>query len=143
MFPPSVSESWGRMSTVEVTAVGKRRGLATREGMETIAQRVMRLRKERGISQGEVAERLGLSQANVSDYERGVLRLHGELIIKLAEILDVSTDELLGRAPQPRTNGAPKNRRILRRLQQLDRLPERDQQAILRTLDVFLKARAQ
>ena len=111
--------------------------------METIAERLVRLRKERGISQEEMAERLGLSQPNVSGYERGALRLHGELIIKLADILDVSTDEILGRAPRPRSNGATKNRRILRRLEQLGRLPDRDQQAILRTLDVFLKARAE
>jgi transcriptional regulator with XRE-family HTH domain len=130
------------MPMLEVTIVGKRRGLATQKGMETIAERVMRLRKERGISQGGMAERLGLSQPNVSDYERGVLRLHGELIIRLAEILDVSTDEILGLKPRPRANGGVKNRRIMRRVQQLDRLPVRDQQAVLRTLDAFLSKAA-
>jgi len=109
-----------------------------------MGQRLARLRKERGITQQEMAERLGVSQPIVSDYERAALRLHGELIVKLTEILGVSADEILGVAPPPRTTAAVKNRRILRRLQQLDRLPTRDQQAVLRTLDAFLsKAGAQ
>ena len=39
---------------------------------------------------------LGVSQPIVSDYERGELRLHGELIIQLTKILEVTADEILG-----------------------------------------------
>ncbi|MBM4258227.1 MAG: helix-turn-helix transcriptional regulator [Deltaproteobacteria bacterium] len=39
-------------------------------------QRVAQLRKERGLTQQELAERLGISQPVVSDYECGALRLH-------------------------------------------------------------------
>ena len=127
----------------EIAVAGERKKVESGQ-TETIGQRIARLRRERGITQEELAEQLGLGQSNVSDYERGVLRVQGsELIVKLTKTLDVSADELLGLTPRPRANAAAKNRRILRRLQQLDRLPERDQQAILRTLDVFLKARAE
>jgi len=122
----------------------KQRGTKRSVEVETMAERLARLRKERGITQQELAERLGVSQPIVSDYERGALRLHGELIVKLTRILGVSSDELLGLTPPPKTNGAVRNRRILRCIQQLDRLPSRDQQAVLRTLDAFLaKAGAQ
>jgi transcriptional regulator with XRE-family HTH domain len=83
-------------------------------------------------------ERLGVSQPIVSDYERGELRLHGELIVTLADLLGVSTDELLGRAARSPRGTAVKNRRLLRRIQEIDRLPKRDQQALLRTIDAFL-----
>ena len=73
----------------------------------------------------------------LSDYERGTLRLHGQLIVQLAGILGVSTDEILG-LEKPRTSSAAPSRRLLRRLQQLEKLPERDQQALLRTTDAFL-----
>jgi len=69
---------------------------SAKEESEIIAQRLGRLRREKGITQAEMAELLGLSQPIVSDYERGELRLHGELSVKLAEILDCSADELLG-----------------------------------------------
>ena len=115
----------------------KPRGIATRKGMESIAERVARLRKEKGITQGEMARLLGVSQPVVSDYEHGDLRLHGELIIQLSRILGASTDEILG-LKSPKTSNAVKNRRFLRRLQQVDTLPKRDQEALLRTIDAFL-----
>jgi transcriptional regulator with XRE-family HTH domain len=104
---------------------------------ETIGERLARLRRERGITQAELAEKLGIVQPVVSDYERGELRLHGQLIVELSRILGVTADELLG-LEATKTNGAVSNRRLLRRLQELDRLPKRDQQAVLRTIDAFL-----
>src|SRR5262245_31111584 len=100
---------------------------SAKEEPETIAQRLGRLRREKGITQAEMAERLGISQPIVSDYERGELRLHGELIVKLAEILDCSTDELLGRRERKATAGSS-NRRMLRRMQQIELLPKRDRE---------------
>lgn len=110
---------------------------SAKEEPETIAQRLGRLRREKGITQAEMAELLGVSQPIVSDYERGELRLHGELIVRLAEILDCSADELLGLQERKAATGSG-NRRMLRRLQQIDQLPKRDQEALLRTIDAFL-----
>jgi transcriptional regulator with XRE-family HTH domain len=106
---------------------------------ETIGQRLARLRRERGMTQVELAERLGVAQPVVSDYERGELRLHGQLIVQLSQILGVSSEELLG-LTKPASNGTIKNRRLLRRLQEIERLPRRDQQALLRTIDRFLES---
>jgi transcriptional regulator with XRE-family HTH domain len=105
---------------------------------ETIGQRLARMRRERGLTQAEVALRIGVAQPVVSDYERGELRLHGELIVKLTHILGVSAEELLG-LEKPKSNG-PLNRRLLRRIQEIERLPRRDQQALLRTIDRFLES---
>jgi transcriptional regulator with XRE-family HTH domain len=95
------------------------------------------MRKEKGITQAEMADFLGVTQSVVSDYERGELRLHGELIAKVAKILGVSADEILGLEPAKRSTAA-NNRRLLRRIQQIDQLPKRDQEALLRTIDAFL-----
>jgi len=104
---------------------------------ESIGERLARLRRERGITQAELAERLSLAQPNISDYERGILRLNADLILRLTEILKVSADEILGlREPTRRTGTG--NRRIARRLEEIERLPRRDQEALLRTIDAFL-----
>jgi len=47
-------------------------------------------------------------------------------------------DDLLGLEPAKKSEGAVGNRRLARRLQQIEKLPRRDQQAILRTIDAFL-----
>ncbi len=59
------------------------------------------------------------------------------MIVRLAVALGVSADELLGIEPLPKRSASP-NRRILRRLEQIEKLPKRDQDAILRTIDAFL-----
>jgi transcriptional regulator with XRE-family HTH domain len=105
---------------------------------ESPGTRLARLRRDKGITQIELAERLGVTQSVVSDYERDVLRLNSELIVQLIAILGVSADELLGVA-KASTSGAPiKNRRLYRQLQNIEKLPKRDQQALLRTIDAFL-----
>ena len=107
------------------------------EKEETIGQRMARLRRERGITQVELAEILGIAQPMVSAYENGGLRLHGELIVELTKILDVTADQLLG-LKETKSGTAP-NGRLLRKLQQLELLPRRDQQALMRTIEAFLQ----
>lgn len=104
---------------------------------ETIGQRLARLRRERGITQIELAEMLGVPQPMISAYENGGLRLHGELIVELTKILDVSADQLLGL--KDTKNATVKNGRLLRKLQQLEMLPRRDKQALMRTIEAFLQ----
>jgi transcriptional regulator with XRE-family HTH domain len=129
---------------VELVAkrVIKKRGVATAEGLDTIAQRLVRLRKERGLTQAQMAERLGVSQPVVSDYERGGLRLHGELILKVAEILEVSADQLLG----IETKAPPKKRgpqsQLERQLAAIASLPRKEQQQLLAVVDAFITQHA-
>ena len=112
--------------------------VADKNTAAVIGARLAQLRKEKGITQGELAKLLAISQPMVSDYERGELRLHGELILRLTQILGVSADELLGREEAPKRKGSIKNRRLLRQVQALDKLSKRDQQALLRTIEAFL-----
>lgn len=53
------------------------------------------------MSQREVAERLGVSQQQYSQYESGVNELPLRHFEKLAELFDVSADYLLGRIERP------------------------------------------
>jgi transcriptional regulator with XRE-family HTH domain len=106
---------------------------------ETIGSRIARLRREKGLTQSELAQALGVSQPVVSDYENDVIKLSGESIAQLAQLLDASADEILGLAkPARAANATVKNRRLLRQLQSIDRLPKRDQEALARTIDAFL-----
>ena len=110
-------------------------------GPETIGQRVARIRKERGYTQKEVAERIGLIQALVSDYENDKLRLNADMILRFAEVFEVSTDELL-RPQSGKKPGRKPSRKVLRRLEQIESLPQRKQDALLMTIDAFLNSAA-
>jgi transcriptional regulator with XRE-family HTH domain len=109
-------------------------------GEETTGQRIARLRKERGYTQVELAERIGTIQALVSDYERDKLRLNGEMAVRFALALEVSTDELLGLAGKKAARSRKPSRKILRRLEQIEKLPAAQQAILLKTIDTFIKA---
>lgn len=59
------------------------------------------LRKEKGISQKEAAAQLGVSQALLSHYEKGIRECGLEFLIKAADFYGVSADYLLGRSLDP------------------------------------------
>ena len=104
---------------------------------ESAGQRLARIRRERGFTQVELAERTGLVQTLVSDYERGKLRLNADMILRFATALEVSTDDLLQPAG-PRAAHKP-SRKVLRRLELIESLPDRQQATLLRTIDTFLE----
>lgn len=54
------------------------------------------LRKKKGLTQVQVAERLGLSKAVISSYEVSSRSPSYDILIKLARLYGVSTDYLLG-----------------------------------------------
>lgn len=57
------------------------------------------LRKERGLSQKQAAADLGISQALLSHYEKGVRECGLGFVIRAADYYEVSCDYLLGRTP--------------------------------------------
>ncbi len=57
------------------------------------------LRKEKGLSQKQVATDLNISQALLSHYEKGVRECGLDFVIKLSDYYNVSCDYLLGKTP--------------------------------------------
>ena len=55
------------------------------------------LRAMRGLTQADVANYLGITRAAYTNIENGKRQLNATLIIKLADILQVSSDEILDR----------------------------------------------
>jgi transcriptional regulator with XRE-family HTH domain len=125
------------MRLVMVKKSTKKALARTRAGTETIGQRLARLRRERGLTQVMLAEQVGIIQALVSDYERDKLRLNPDMSVKFALALGVTTDQLFGLQPT-KGNGRQPSRKVLRRLEEIENLPRRDQDALLRTIDAFL-----
>ena len=66
------------------------------------------LRKERGLTQKQVATDLDVAQALLSHYEKGKRECGLEFLVKAADYYNVSTDYLLGKEEQkekPLVNG--------------------------------------
>lgn len=55
------------------------------------------LRKQKGLTQTQVAQYIGISQNNYSYWENGKVKIDNDSLQKLADLFDVSVDYLLGR----------------------------------------------
>ena len=67
-----------------------------------IGERIMALRKEKSISQTELAKRLNVSRQAVSKWEQGTSSPDTERLIQLAEILGTEVEYLAtGTHPEP------------------------------------------
>ncbi|MFA5313923.1 MAG: helix-turn-helix transcriptional regulator [Methanomassiliicoccales archaeon] len=63
---------------------------------QSIAENIKSLRNAQKITQTELAERVGISNGAISAYELGTRMPSYEILIKLAQVFKVSTDNLLG-----------------------------------------------
>lgn len=63
--------------------------------MINLSIRLKEFRKLRGVTQGELAEDLHISQTSVSKYERGLSEPDIEMLISLADYFKISIDELV------------------------------------------------
>lgn len=74
----------------------------TVEPVESLGDRVRRLRRDRGWSQEQLCKRAGISKSFISEVENSAATPGGPVLIKLASSLGASLDYLLtGREPEP------------------------------------------
>jgi len=110
-------------------------------GTEAVGQRIARIRKERGLTQVELAEKIGTIQALISDYENDKLGLSAEMAVRFSLALDVTTDELL-HPKAKRTSTKKPSLKVMRRVEQIESLPPRKQAVVLSALDSILRGAA-
>ena len=67
--------------------------------MNSFSRIITLLRKEKGITQKQAAADLGISQALLSHYEKGLRECGLDFLIKLCDYYNVSSDYILGRSP--------------------------------------------
>jgi transcriptional regulator with XRE-family HTH domain len=107
---------------------------------ESFGKRLIALRKARGITQVELAKALGTAQRTISYYENEGGLPTVLILGNLARVLGVTTDELLGLKPV-RSQDKPQRRRLWKRFQRMEALPDRDQRAVIRLINSLSAAR--
>ena len=105
---------------------------------EKLGQRLAERRKARGITQVQLAERLGVAQQTLAHYEGGTVRIAIATLADAAQALDTNVEALIGSA-SAKTGGkrgpAPK---IQQQLELIEALPKAKQRAIAQVLDSML-----
>ena len=69
--------------------------------MSVLGQRIRQLRHKANLTQAQLGKLLGCSGSTVSLYEGGQRSPDTEMLVRLADVFDVSVDYLLGRVSDP------------------------------------------
>jgi transcriptional regulator with XRE-family HTH domain len=106
--------------------------------MDKFAERLKQLRSARKISQTRLAHLLDVSPRVYNRWENGVATPHFDTIVKIADILDVSLDELAARK-DANVERKIHNPELHRLYQKVDQLSDEDQKALLVVLDSLVQ----
>jgi len=77
----------------------------------TLGKKIAELRREKGITQEEMAERLGVSPQAVSKWENDTCCPDIMLLPKIAEMVGITVDELLSNEPKKEAMMLPQEQR--------------------------------
>ncbi|NJO03640.1 MAG: helix-turn-helix transcriptional regulator [Bacteroidia bacterium] len=101
---------------------------------ENFGDRMMKARKERGLSREEVAKMIGTSGPIVGRYERGDMMPSVEIAANIADALQVSLDFLVGKSSL-----VVKDVTILERLEDIAVLPVDKRIELFNVVDAYLR----
>jgi len=115
-------------------------GRPTTKEAPPFGRRLAALRRQKGLSQRELAERLDVPRETVDYYERRALNPTLDVIQKVAEALEVSAAELVGddapaRSVSRKVGPTGKVRKVF---EDVSRLPRRQQEHIVRWVSAFV-----
>jgi len=100
----------------------------------TLGQHITKLRKELKLSQNGLGKEVGTSGDIIGRYERDEVKPSIEVASKIADVLNVSLDFLLGKV------NVEVDRQLLKRVLEVQQMNEDDKAHILYTLDALIKS---
>jgi transcriptional regulator with XRE-family HTH domain len=99
----------------------------------TFGEHIMLLRKQKGLSQADLGKTIGTSGDIVGRYERNIMSPSIEVIIKMADALEVSLDYLVGKT-DVLIDG-----KVMNRIIEIQKLSADEQKTVFSLLDAFLR----
>jgi len=97
--------------------------------------KTVELRKEKSISQTELAKQLGIHKNVLGRYERNEVKPTIEIARKIADILDVSLDYLTGKTD------VEMDKTTLKRILEVSKFSNEDKEHIFSVIDAFIAKR--
>ncbi len=99
---------------------------------DSFSDRLVKIRKAKGLSQYDLADMTGISHRMIVHYEKWIKKLSPETLMRLARALNVTIDELVGyKAVQEKQI---LSRNVLHNAKLLDSLPLDDRKTVLKMI---------
>jgi transcriptional regulator with XRE-family HTH domain len=114
-------------------------GRPSKHARTAFGERLFAARTAAGLSQAEVAQKLGITQTAYADWERHPTALRPDQIEKLTKILKISVEDLFASNGRSKERAGPVGR-ARRAFERVSELPRSQQQHILKVVEAFVEA---
>jgi len=104
----------------------------------SLAKKIVQLRKERNLTQKELASIVGVHFSHMSRYERGISLPSIDVVRKLAQMFHVSADYLLFDDSQAMVRANIADQELLQQFERLSRMSEREKAAVKTVLEAMI-----
>ena len=104
----------------------------------SLGERIRQLRQQRGWSQAQLSKKLNVHQKQISGYERSIHAPSVELLIRMAELFNVSLDYIAFDGRKEKTIAPIADRELMQAIQEFDQLPTEDRDTIKAVLNTFI-----
>ena len=104
----------------------------------SFSRKLKTLRKDHGWSQGQLGKRIDIDPQRISKYEQGKSMPPAKTMVKIAEVFGVSLDYLM-KGIGPDNTSALKNPKLSERFEEINSLPQKDQDMLVAIIDAFVK----
>jgi len=101
-------------------------------------QRLFEARQALGLSQAELADKLGMKQAGYAAWERDNVALRPDQLARLAAVLNASVEHLLGVEEKPARQGGPTGK-VRKVFEKVSRLPRHQQSKVVEFVEAFVE----
>ncbi len=96
-----------------------------------IGNKLLDIRKKKGMTQSEVAEKAGLSDRAYADIERGTANMKVETVLRLCQSLNITPNDILIDDETPTPTG-------VELMVKLDSCSESEKKTAIKLMDVFM-----
>lgn len=103
---------------------------------KAFAARLKELRKQKGLTQKELARRIGANYQQLNKYECGLHTPPLDKLVSLAEALETTVDYLV--TGDPAQNMPLHNTQLLERFKALEAFNSRDQETVIQLIDAMI-----
>jgi len=103
-----------------------------------LGQRIKKLRKEKGMTQTELANAIGISYAQIGRYETKGVQPPAEVLKNIADILSVSPDYLIYGSTDEKAKASIQDKELIQQFKEIEAMDTGDQHIIKELIDAFI-----
>jgi transcriptional regulator with XRE-family HTH domain len=106
--------------------------------MNNLGTRIITLRRKKGFSQTELANKVGVSYAQIGRYEIKGAQPAADILKNIADALDTTSDYLMNGSKDDKAVATLNDNELLQQFKEVDQMNKEDKETVKKLIDAFI-----